>query len=117
MEQQIEIFKSNSLFWTLQLDVYENWNEVELFDMNVVELFEAIILPLPLTVKEEMLLENWENAGHQMVHSLFQGGNYDFMLCYLLLFFLKYNAVHHKLSLREDALSLLNSFHVLFRER
>lgn len=72
-----------------------------------INLFETVIIPLPLSVKREMLLKNWQGTSKSLFLVIWR--DYDTFLSYLVLYFLQYNDADHTLTLRVDAFDFLDS--------
>lgn len=81
-----------------------------LVKVKAVDLLETIILSLDRSVKENILLNDWRNAGRSTLHEFAEAEDYDSLLRYLLFFFIDYHSSSQTLSLYVDATNFLDRF-------
>lgn len=61
-------------------------------------------------MKEKVLLTDWKMAGLSKLSWYLFYHNYEGLLCYLLFFFLDYDAISHRIVLRSDCSNLIDRF-------
>lgn len=81
-----------------------------LAEIRAINLLEIIVKPLPNSIKENMLLNDWHHAGKSATVKISKIGDYNTMFRYLLCFLIDCESITQKQSLRDDTSKLLDCF-------